>query len=196
MEHGASGTMNLEKERKMRILVIDDEICNQESARETLAEHELTICGTVEETSKALGFTKYGPDKNLLPFDAVLTDLWMPMPKPNWDRKKFLGHIFYGDLHGDYGDKYGEMDERPAPVGLIFALRAVNMATPLIAILTDGDHHTDRMVTLLDIISGNYDFGIVNKFEAREYNYDGAKNWGKLLKEIERRSLGQTKKKQ
>lgn len=155
----------------MRILVADDMPANLESARQTLAGHDLTLCGTVEEACHALGFrAPSAPATVTEPFDAVLTDLWMPMPLP--ERSKLLG------VHFSKRDTGGL-----APVGLIFALRAVNQGTRFVAILTDSDHHTDPLVTVMDLIDGQRrgSASVVGKFEARFYDHHGAKDWGKVL---------------
>jgi hypothetical protein len=71
----------------MRILVIEDSPANQQSARDTLSEHELTIVGSYDEAMKIL----QGKQK----FDVVFTDLMMPagMAGVNGDGKKWEGTL-------------------------------------------------------------------------------------------------------
>ena len=109
----------------MKILVIDDSRGNLESAKLTLANHELTLCQTVIEAYKQL------KDNT---FDAVLTDLHMPLGE-------FNGLMTPGSHKSD-----GTL-----PVGLVFAIKAANKGIPAV-ICTDSDHHQDWTCTLLDLL--------------------------------------------
>lgn len=157
----------------MHILVVDDTPANLASAYQTLAEHDLTICGTVEEACRALGFR---PGARAVipshPFDAVLTDLWMPMPPV--ERSTLLG-VYFGRKQID----------GLSPVGLVFALRALNLGVRFVAILTDSDHHSDSLVTFMDLIDGQWSGNapVVGKYEKRWFEREryGAKDWGKVL---------------
>ncbi|NTU67106.1 MAG: hypothetical protein HGB08_04260 [Candidatus Moranbacteria bacterium] len=61
----------------MKILVVDDRLANQESARKTLSGHELIIGGTY-----ASGWSHFRRRCNKK-FDAVLTDLLLPEDLPS-----------------------------------------------------------------------------------------------------------------
>ncbi|MFH1088954.1 MAG: response regulator [Candidatus Uhrbacteria bacterium] len=162
----------------MHILVVDDSPANTSSAYWTLPGHNLTVCGTVEEACQALGFRPGAPavsPSHL--FDAVLTDLWMPMPLV--EHSKLLG-VYFGRK---------QIEGSLSPVGLVFALRALNLGVRFIAILTDSDHHSDSLVTLMDLIDGQLSGNtpvVVGKYEKRwfECGRNGPKDWGKLLARI------------
>lgn len=161
----------------MHILVVDDSPANIGSAYWTLAGHNLTVCRTVEAACQALGFRPDAPAvRPSHPFDAVLTDLWMPMPPVESSR-----------LLGVYFDQ--KQTESLSPVGLVFALRALNLGVRFVAILTDGDHYNDSLVTLMDLIDGQLSGNtpiVVGRYEKRwfECGRNGPKDWGKVLARI------------
>lgn len=155
----------------MKILVIDDTPRNQESAHSTLVGHDVTVIGTVKEAYEAL--RKGG-------FDAVLTDLFMPI----------------GDFRGAVNRQRVGTPQGELPVGLVFALKASNMGIRTV-ICTDADHHADWICSLLDLVGdqrpSQYDDEPVTQanpmvayVEARScptsYN-DGpiTKDWGKAM---------------
>ncbi|MBU1180445.1 hypothetical protein KJ885_05885 [Patescibacteria group bacterium] len=153
----------------MKILVIDDKEMHRESARETLADHELTIASSFDEAIelmkenvdeekvkrllKEAGFeeephylkaskevrkaywqTKDQAEKEStppFPFDAVLTDLQMPM-----SRKTLRPEAY----------NYGEL----VPYGFVLALRAALRGAKFVAVATDTDHHLGAMSASLD----------------------------------------------
>ena len=164
----------------MRILVIDDQPGNQESARATLAEHDLTVVGTVEE---AFALFK---DNNDTQFDVVLTDLWMPTPQ---NLRAECGESFLGVKISD------STDAAQIDAGVFFVLAAVVRGVKYVGIVTDSSHHSDRRVVLLDLIdskTGMFSSAVVlqkglpvtiRKFEKRNYRTPNhAKNWGKVLR--------------
>jgi len=157
---------------KTRILVIDDASYNQDSAQETLGNHDLTIIGTIEEawkTNTAL------MEEKITPFDVILTDLWMPAPKMHrWtagsNTLDFLG-CPYERPDGMVGDQI--------PAGLIFALLSMRNGIP-VGIVTDSNHHQDRLVRMLDLVMrrphDKKPFNRVAMFEAR-YCFVKGKAW-------------------
>lgn len=183
----------------MRILVIDDAEYNRASAVETLKGHDLTVVGTVEEAYRII---------NKENFDAVFTDLWMPTPEGK----------LYTDVCMDYMNTVYNTSRaidtgvgKEVPAGLIFAIKARNKGVKYVAILTDGNHHNDRLCAIMDLINGGssgyhegYIIGGVHKYEARYYclsfldietgkklDEDSGewwcrpiKDWGKLLQTI------------
>ena len=187
------------RRKAMKVLVIDDAQWNQDSAHQTLADHEVTVVSTVEDAFRIF----HSGEKD---FDAVLTDLWMPAPAKEWDAG--CNRIFGGNPYHPEDDEHAQGDQIPA--GLAFALAAAKGGAAHIAILTDSDHHRDRLVALLDMIGhcGRVSSREVRYFPMRnqcvrrssgevlkcdeawelvhadpkEYGY--VKNWGKLLQEI------------
>lgn len=191
--------MENECKKKLKVLVIDDDHDHQQSARETLTEHDLTVCCTVEEAFEILTHNGHlvlrregdRVRERLVydipwPYDAVLTDLWMPLPKR--ERSCFMGV----NMVNAYEDGLGVIDHPAmAPVGAFFALQAVNLETPFVAIVTDTNHHDDRLACLTDMFNGYGDgpyFGEgsrlcrVYRFAKRSYHDGrGRKDWGKVL---------------
>lgn len=111
----------------MRILVIDDERRNILSATKTLEGHEVVTCDNIQDAYGIL-------EDRELKFDAVLTDLFMPVGR------------FRGAMRADEFP-------RPTggiPAGLVFAIRAANRSIRTV-ICTDADHHSDWICTLLDL---------------------------------------------
>ncbi|PIY93276.1 MAG: hypothetical protein COY69_02560, partial [Candidatus Magasanikbacteria bacterium CG_4_10_14_0_8_um_filter_32_14] len=156
----------------MKILVIDDSPIHQESARQTIKEHDLTVVGTYDEAYELLerpyakysdvnaglirmGFranrwenpetrhNEYDREEERLkeelrpaPFDAVLTDLFMPAGS----RIQVKGGEFVGQ----------EM-----LVGFALALDAVLHGAKYVAVVSDGNHHHHPGVAMLDRL-GDY----------------------------------------
>lgn len=162
----------------MKILVIEDAQRNVESAYKTLGEHDLTVLASVEEAAEIAWTGAIGK------FDAVLTDLYLPTPEkvPNYCPQYGVDDIGLGDQ---------------IPAGLAFALIAVSHGIEHVGILTDSDHHRDRMCALLDgLIVDRKDKkrGQVVRGEARYFNLNTArdengkfvdpivKDWGKFLR--------------
>jgi CheY-like chemotaxis protein len=163
---------------QMRVLVIDDLECNQESARATLGGHEVTVCGTVEEGMEALR------NKDL-EFDVLLTDLYMVLPGVTRGAGK---KIFSGVNTFDYPS---ERTPKEVPIGLLFACLAVNRGIKYIGIVTDGDHHQERLISLMNSLLD----APIRKFEARTYEFvpEGEmwerdkkypKHWGEVLEQV------------
>lgn len=126
----------------MKILVIDDSEKNQKSAEETLIGHELTIAKSFGEAMKALSDST---------FDAVLTDMMMPM-----DRHKAIGD-----------DRLFKPEEQVA-YGFVIALKAVSCGAKFVAMATDLNHHNDALSASLDEIP--YEPFSINGAKVRFYH--------------------------
>lgn len=118
--------------RTFKILVIEDKAMHRESAKATLAGHDVTIVSSFDE---AMDLMKLGSDTVNF-FDVVLTDMMMPM---SWRT---------------LGDSVGNLGEQP--YGFIIALRAALCGAKFIAMLTDTNHHRGPMSAALDHVGGAY----------------------------------------
>jgi hypothetical protein len=114
----------------MRILVVDDSLRHLEAARQSLADHELTL---VDSYTAAQILLQKGA-----PFDAVLSDLMMPAEPQTLGPEglKFLGHQI--------------------PIGFVVALLAARVGVKRIAVVTDANHHNHPMSAALDWIGSAY----------------------------------------
>lgn len=129
----------------MRILVIEDTLENIEAAKEQLKEHELTVATSVKEAYMIL-WGQNSTHNPKVPFDVVLTDLYLPAPD-----EPFQGWAFYPTDNSPAVDSYRLGDLMPA--GLVFAIVASQQGSK-VGILTDTDHHKDQVVALLDLVTG------------------------------------------
>lgn len=115
----------------MKILVVDDSPRHRSSASEQLSlEHNVVIVDSYE-TAIALIRENNG-------IDVFLSDLLMPA-EPYClgpEGLKLLGHEI--------------------PVGLILMLSAAQIGIPLIAVITDANHHCHPMSAALDWIAPGY----------------------------------------
>jgi len=189
------------KEIAMKILVIDDSRVHQQSARQTLQGHDLTVVDTYDEAYKLIqprietnrkGQVIPKKEEVATPFDVVLTDLLMPTGSRIQKSKK-------GNWLADPGEFLGpEM-----PVGFALALNAVLHGAKYVAVVSDGDHHLDPAMAMLDRL-GAYKSGVTRtpvRFEMngshvgffRVQDGDGkiqledgtsGKNWGEILDHI------------
>lgn len=141
-EHGLKEPL---KEKNMKILVIEDSARHQESARQTLVGHDVTIVGSFDE---ALGATAKYYDyankkcKAVLTkengFDAVLIDLMMPVSNsPTLIREPY------------------KPDDQ-APYGMILALLAAERGAKYVAVVTDTNHHDSPMSNAFDQLGPSY----------------------------------------
>ncbi len=132
----------------MRILVIDDYLGNIATAHDTLVSFDYSVCTTVQEAYDILNSDEK--------FDAVLTDLFMPL----------------GSFRG--GMRQYESPDYELPAGLVFALKAIDKGARCV-ICTDANHHTDRICSLLDLIYKNdlKKGGVVAYVEARSVAFKG-----------------------
>ncbi len=111
----------------MKILVIDDSRWNVESAKLTLKDYELVVVDTVKAAYDILEGDEI--------FDAVLTDLMMPV----------------GSFKGAMNTQEYGSPEDPIPAGLVFAIQAANKGMRTV-VCTDANHHTDWICSLLDLV--------------------------------------------
>ena len=158
----------------MRILVIDDSPVHQQSARQTLGGHDLTIVGSYDEGQKLVGKGHR--------FPTTLLDLLMPASRQklgNAAQKRFMGQGFVCQ----------EM-----PVGIFLALLAAKNGARYVAVFTDSNHHEHPASACFDAFNPedacSPDVFMVE--DARVVLCNGwcflnqdekpmSKNWGKLL---------------
>lgn len=112
----------------MKILVIDDQPCNIESARLTLQGHDFMTAASIEEAYEILRSGER--------FDVVLTDLWLPS----------------GSFRGALARDYYPAPTAQIPAGLVFAISAANNGMKVV-ICTDSDHHQDILCSVMDLIN-------------------------------------------
>jgi CheY-like chemotaxis protein len=162
----------------MRILVVEDKLKHQDSARRTLDGHDLTVVTTYDA---ALDLMKR--DKLPLPFDVALLDLMMPMSP-----RTLAGGVYD--------------PAKQEPYGFVLALRAASLGIPKIAVVTDTNHHKGAMSAALDVLGycrkGDRDSdwncywrdelrpnftinGAACMFVHAPFIDDEAKDWGKVL---------------
>ncbi len=114
----------------MKILVIDDAQRNIASVSLTLSGHTVTTADTIQ---RAYDFLKSGA-----PFDAVLTDLFLPL----------------GSFRGAMNIRDYDLPSGDLPVGLVFAIKAANRGIRTV-VCTDANHHTDWICAVLDLLYGD-----------------------------------------
>jgi len=113
----------------MKVLIIEDAIWNIGSyALVGLDEHQVTILSSLQEVDKLLK-----KKDGLKEFDVVLTDLFLP-----WEHL-----LIYSEERGE------DQGMNEIPIGLVVAMKALNEGIP-VAILTDSDHHTNKVVATLE----------------------------------------------
>lgn len=160
----------------MRILVIDDNPLHQESARQTLGDHDLTVASTYDEAHRLIyGETDCTGERQKPPeqiFDVVLSDLLMPAS---------------GMAIGEEGKKYIGQE---MPVGFALSLMAALSGAKYVAVVTDTDHHDHPASAMLDTFNSYHDSCISPRFVingARVGYYHAptpsgqGKEWGKIL---------------
>lgn len=147
----------------MRILVIDDTQANLASAIVTLHGHELVTEGDAEKAHSLIRNERW---------DAILTDLWMPTPQ---------GMSAFGvglDPSGMQDDAIKDM----MPIGLVFALMAVTRGVKYVGVLTETNHHRDRLTAALDGVRIGESPRLTVMDCGLFRTETGAKNWGALLR--------------
>lgn len=130
----------------MKILVIDDARRNTISAA-TLLPGDVTIADTIQ---RAYDILKSGEQ-----FDAVLTDLFLPL----------------GNFRGAMNTRDYDRPSSDLPAGLVFAIKAVKMGIRTV-ICTDADHHSDWICSLLDLLRGG-ECKVIAYVEARIVPVEG-----------------------
>lgn len=147
------------REEAMKILVVEDNATHRQSAIESLAGHEVTLLDSFDALVKLL---KPYWDEKLeeiveppFAYDAVLTDMLMPMSKRN--------------LAENY-DPEVEM-----PYGYVIALLVSRRGAKFVAMLTDTSHHHHAMAATVDLM-GPYSIGKEMEIEEMKiFTIDGAK---------------------
>lgn len=109
----------------MKILVIEDKEMHQQSARETLVGHDVTI---VESFDKAMELMC---EWNTFPYEVVLTDMMMPMSE-----KTLVSEAFN--------------PSEQVPYGFVIALKAALRGAKFVAMVTDTNHHMGAMSAAID----------------------------------------------
>ncbi len=112
----------------MKVLVIEDKLMHQNSARETLAGHDLTVVDSFAKAIEVLTKEK---------FEAVLTDMNLPMSKMA--------------LHDEAFNPSEQVS-----YGFVLALLAAKHGAKYIAMLTDTNHHKGAMSAAIDCIAPTY----------------------------------------
>jgi CheY-like chemotaxis protein len=131
----------------MKIVVIEDSPWNYSTrALSGLEGHELTVLTGMAKGCKFL--------QSQAPFDAALLDLWMPYEFDN-------GVNTFSTAHAEDGHWEGLI-----PAGNVFALVAALRGIS-VAVCTDGDHHSDPTVELMDLLPTDGRGGKIIKVEAR-----------------------------
>jgi CheY-like chemotaxis protein len=135
----------------MNILVIDDSIIHQQSARQTLVGHNLTIATSYEQGLKLLApiedSTVMLGEKGMK-FDVVLSDLLMPASSMMLNREAIKVHAGVEEA-----------------LGWALVLRAVLNETRYAALVSDVGHHNHPAAYALDAIDNADDSWGDTKFE-------------------------------
>ena len=179
----------------MKILVIEDQPFNIESAKQTLQGHDLTIVDCGKDAMRILAGKWDGKTGGRVrpDFDCVLTDLFVPFGEASDSDctiSSFTGKAKKEGKSFDVAlEEYNSLKTKEMPSGVVFALRAVLLGIP-VAILTDANHHQDAFVTCMDCLGyeptkqfarfdtdSGYSLG-------RHESGRGIKDWGKALQKL------------
>lgn len=131
----------------MDILVIEDKEMHQQSARETLKGHEVTIVGSYDDARELLE-VKFD-------FDVVLTDMNMPMSKKTLEREAFKPN-------------------EQVPYGFVLALMAAHGGAKFVAMVTDTNHHQGAMSAALDNLCPSYLYHPSDAEQIKRFVINGA----------------------
>jgi CheY-like chemotaxis protein len=134
-----------EKEKMMRILVIDDTPRHLTSALQLFIDHEIETCSSYDEALELLEKKFVDPSgescysfndgaKELPYWDIVLCDLLMPAGRDN------------------QGGRGNEFVGQEMPVGWSLALVAATRGAKYVAVVTDMNHHEHPASAMLDRI--------------------------------------------
>ncbi|MEK6893397.1 MAG: hypothetical protein AABX07_04290 [Nanoarchaeota archaeon] len=115
-------TQPIQSNRALEILVVEDKEEHILSAKKLLAMHNTYIAKTYSEAIKKLR-------KHDVHFDAVLSDLFFP----------------YGEDCACYDDR-----NKPEALGYALSLYAARRDVPIIALITDGNHHASPICATFD----------------------------------------------
>jgi CheY-like chemotaxis protein len=157
-----------------RVLVIEDNQENIDQALLQLQEHEVTVCKTFREAERILASNESGRYKEdaILPFDAILTDLFL-LPSPIGtvscvQHYEIEETVIKRDL-----PKTIEQFGSEIPYGLVIAMVAMRRSIP-VAILSDKGHHGHPINWAMDLIG--YD-----KQEKLPLGVGFTSSWGALF---------------
>ncbi len=178
--------------KKLRVLVIEDSLVQIEAAQAQLVNHEITVCRSFREAEGVLAGAKNGcwyKEDAEFPFDAVLTDLFLP-PSPigtvsvvqNYETEE---GVIKRDLPKTI-ERFGE----EIPYGLVIALASMRRNTP-VAIVSDKNHHGHPINWALDLVAsrerrlllGTSHFLTMEGcyLVTKNANGERVKDWGKAL---------------
>lgn len=130
--------MDSDKEKTVRILVVDDTPAQLDLAKLLLRDHEVTFVSSWAEAKRLLMSDK-GEYSNPHTFDVVLTDLMMP-----------------GEVVGlAKSDQVG----KPVPYGFNVAMLALRCGVKKVAVVSngqgdDGNHHQHPILWACDVLNG------------------------------------------
>lgn len=143
----------------LRILVIDDNAAHRQSAIESLAGHEITVIDSFDALVKLIEPYWDSELKQIVeppfPYDAVLTDMLMPMSKRN--------------LAENYNP------EVEMPYGYVIALLVARRGARFVAMLTDASHHHHAMAATIDLMGPYSCYEKVEIEQMKIFTIDGAK---------------------
>lgn len=173
----------------MKILVVDNDQKHQESARQTLAEHELVIVENFDQAQEILSPKINWKEYERLVIEENLSDREAKkraMPKPDFD-------VVLSDLLMAKGSDSG-MGERGRILirqemgyGYPIVFLAANAGVPLIGVFTDKNHHDHPMSYTFDFVGGyrNDDFTVnssrVMFRHCENFTASRGKDWSWLL---------------
>ena len=136
----------------MRILVIEDTEKHILAAQKQLVDHQVTICKTFREAERILAGADIGcwyKEDAEFPFDAVLTDLYLPLSLEGIPANPVVGRTDTGEsITKPAIEAYGAQ----IPYAVVIALAATRRGKP-VAIVTDGGHHSHPMNWALDLVN-------------------------------------------
>lgn len=143
----------------MRICIIDDSLTNIEAAKTQLGEHELATFDSYMEACAALRRDQ---------FDIVLTDLMFPA-EPNTLGGVGLSYVGH-----------------PFDAGMLISMLATQLDVPLVAIVTDCNHHSHPAAAALDWIfhgkqSVDIQLGSTRVHVTHAPLRDGVKDWAAVV---------------
>lgn len=168
----------------MKVLVIDDSVINQESARQSLAGHDLTVVGNTVDAQALLRGENFD-------FDAVLTDLLMPLPVA----QAYRAAEGYCSPFGSGATCVSiEACKGEHPVGLMFALTAAARGAKFVAVVSNASHHAHPVAAQLDYFSWiDEEPLVIRNAKVRFLNepkhlQSGGKDWAWVLQKLEEKA--------
>lgn len=197
----------------MKVLVVEDKAMHRESAKETLAGHELTIVASFDEAMKLMG-VKIDREK----LGRLLTEAGFPAAPTQDDTQEkrsaywqksdeleeqcvvpFAFDVVLTDMMMPMSQKMLAPDfykwGEQVPYGFIIALKAALCGAKFVALVTDTNHHLGAMSAAIDHLgsAAYYREGckpnfIVNGAKVMlvhaPFIKDVLKDWGQVLKDL------------